>query len=158
MNEDKSLNDFIKGRLEDGASEKPPRLDAILHAASEAAQSRAAARRSRMCVWGGLLAAASIAAICLFAIHLSTPATAPEQTIANAPATSETTPVTAPETVSEPDAELPTPEQTVVDAIELLSAVDGDELDVAEVSAPDILLAWQDAPYKDAVSELYSEN
>ena len=45
MNEDAKLNDFLKERLEAGVSGEPPRLDAILQAASAAAQTRAAARR-----------------------------------------------------------------------------------------------------------------
>ena len=63
MNEDAKLNDFLKERLEAGVSGEPPRLDAILQAASAAAQARAAARRSRVRLWGGLLAAASLAAL-----------------------------------------------------------------------------------------------
>ena len=70
MNEDAKLNDFLKKRLEADVPGEPPRLDAILHAASAAAQARAAARRRSVCLWGGLAAAASLAVLCLFAVHL----------------------------------------------------------------------------------------
>ena len=63
MKEDKEFEDFVRGELEGEFAGEPPRLDAIIHAASEAAASRAAARRSRMRIWGALLAAASLAVI-----------------------------------------------------------------------------------------------
>ena len=69
MNEDAKLNDFLKERLEAGVSGEPPRLDAILRAASAAAQARAAARRRSIRLWGVLLAAASLAVLCFFAVH-----------------------------------------------------------------------------------------
>ena len=50
--------------------------------------------------------------------------------------------------------DVPSPEQTVVDAIDLLSTFDGEELDVETNSVVEVLLAWQDAPYKDAVSDI----
>ena len=49
------------------------------------------------------------------------------------------------------------PEQTVVGAIDLLSMADGEDLDVEDGSLEDVLLAWQDAPYRDAVSGLFAE-
>ena len=66
MNEDAKLNDFLKERLEADVPGEPPRLEAILHAASVAAQARAVARRRSVCLWGGLLAAASLAVISIF--------------------------------------------------------------------------------------------
>ncbi len=152
MNEDMTFDDFLKTRLEDGVPEVPPRLDAILRTARESAETRAKARRVRLRAWGGLLAAASIAVICLFAVHLRksspSPARSPER------ASKATKPIIAERQVEK----APSPEQTVVDAIQLLSAVDGDDLDVEHESASDILLAWQDAPYKDALPELFSGN
>ena len=53
---------------------------------------------------------------------------------------------------------MPSPEQTVVNAIDLLSTLDGDELDIETNSAVEVLLAWQDAPYKDAVSDILAGN
>ena len=87
MNEDAKLNDFLKERLEAGVSGEPPRLDAILRAASAAAQARAAARRRSVFLWGGLLAAASLAVLCLFAVHLRTSSTSPSPS-ASAPSQS----------------------------------------------------------------------
>ena len=144
MNEDEKLNNFLKGRLEAGVSAEPPRLDAILHAASVAAQARAAVRRSRVRLWGGLLAAASLAVICLFAVHLRVSPAAPS---------SLSQPVLPPSVAS-----MPSPEQTVVGAIDLLSMADGDNLEVETNAVADVLLAWQDAPYEDAISGLSFEN
>ena len=146
MNEDAKLNDFLKERLEAGVPGEPPRLEAILNAASTAAQARAAARRRSVRLWGGLLAAASLAVLCFFAVHVRTSspsASSPSQTaLASAP-----TPTPSPSVA-------PSPEQTVVNAIDLLSTFDGDELDVETNSVVEVLLAWQDAPYKDAVSDI----
>ena len=146
MNEDAKLNDFLKERLEAGVSGEPPRLDAILHAASVAAQTRAAARRSRVRLWGGLLAAASLAVLCLFAVHLWVP-----------PAT-QPSPQAAKPVPSQSLTSMPSPEQTLVGAIDLLSMVDGDNIEVETNAVEDVLLAWQDAPYKDAISDLLAGN
>ena len=150
MNEDSKLNDFLKERLEADVSGEPPRLDAILHAASAAAQARAAARRRSVRLWSGLLAAASLAVLCLFTVHLlhSSPSVPPPSrpSVSSAPVPS-----------SSP-ASVPSPEQTVVDAIDLLSTFDGDELDVETNSVVEVLLAWQDAPYEDAVADLFEGN
>lgn len=147
MNEDAKLNDFLKERLEAGVSGEPPRLDAILHAASAAAQTRAAARRSRVRLWGGLLAAASLAVLCLFAVHLwVSPDTRPS-------------PHQAAQPIPSPSlASMPSPEQTLVGAIDLLSMVDGDNIEVETNAVEDVLLAWQDAPYEDAISDLLAGN
>ena len=146
MKEDAKLNDFLKERLEAGVSGEPPRLDAILQAASVAAQTRAAARRSRVRLWGGLLAAASLAVLCLFAVHLwVSPATQPS-------------PQAAQPVPSQSLASMPSPEQTLVGAIDLLSMVDGDNIEVETNAVEDVLLAWQDAPYEDAISDLLAGN
>ena len=146
MNEDAKLNGFLKERLEADVPGEPPRLDAILRAASAAAQARAAARRRSIRLWGSLLAAASLAVLCSFAVHLrhsSPSASSPSlPSVASSPAPS-----------SSP-APVPSPEQTVVNAIDLLSTFDGEELDVGTNSVVAVLLAWQDAPYKDAVSDI----
>ena len=147
MNEDAKLNDFLKKRLEADVPGEPPRLDAILHAASAAAQARAAARRRFVRLWGGLLAAASLAVLCLFAVHLLHP-------LPSVPPPSQPSVSSAPVPSSSP-ASVPSPEQTVVDAIDLLSTFDGDELDVETNSVVEVLLAWQDAPYEDAVADLF---
>ena len=142
MNEDAKLNDFLKERLEADVPGEPPRLEAILHAASEAAQVRAVARRRSVRLWGCWLAAASLAVLCFFAVHFRT--SSPSQSpVAFSPAPS-----------SSP-ASVPSPEQTVVNAIDLLSTFDGDELDIETNSVVEVLLAWQDAPYEDAVADLF---
>ncbi len=147
MNEDAKLNDFLKDRLETGVSGEPPRLDAILQAASAAAQTRTAARRSSVRLWGGLLAAASLAVLCLFAVHLWVPPTTPSS------------PNQAAQPVpSQSLASMPSPEQTLVGAIDLLSMADGDNIEVETNAVADVLLAWQDAPYEDAISDLLAGN
>jgi len=150
MNENAKLNDFLKERLESDVPGEPPRLEAILHAASAAAQARAAARRRSVRLWGGLLAAASLAVLCLFAVHLWT--SSPSASSPSQPAlASSPTPTSSPSVV-------PSPEQTVVNAIDLLSTLDGDELDIETNSVVEVLLAWQDAPYKDAVFDILAGN
>ena len=147
MNEDAKLNDFLKDRLETGVSGEPPRLDAILQAASAAAQTRTAARRSSVRLWGGLLAAASLAVLCLFAVHLWVPPSTPSSpNKAAQPAPSQSL------------ASMPSPEQTLVGAIDLLSMADGDNIEVETNAVEDVLLAWQDAPYEYAVSDLLAGN
>ena len=150
MNEDAKLNDFLKERLEAGVPGEPPRLEAILHAASAAAQARAAARRRSIRLWGGLLAVASLAVLCFFAVHFRT--SSPSESSLSQPALA-----SSPNPSSLP-ASVPSPEQTVVNAIDLLSTFDGDELDVETNSVVEVLLAWQDAPYEDAVADLFEGN
>ena len=154
MNEDSKLNDFLKERLEADVSGAPPRLDEILHAASAAAQARMDARRRSVRLWGGLLAAASLAVLCLFAVHLRTSSPAPSPSSPSASSPSQPALASSPTPSSLP-ASVPSPEQTVVNAIDLLSTFDGDELDVETNSVVEVLLAWQDAPYEDAVADLF---
>ena len=156
MNEDAELNDFLKERLEAGVPGEPPRLDAILHAASAAAQPRAAAHRSRVRLWGGLLAAASLTAICLFAVHYWTPSHSPSSP--SSPSLPSAPQVAVQSTPSPTPASIPSPEQTVVDAIDLLSMADGENLGVETNSVEEVLLAWQDAPYENAVADLLAGN
>ena len=158
MNEDAKLNDFLKERLEDGVPGEPPRLDAILHAASTAAQTRAAARRSRVRLWGGLLAAASLTVICLFAVHYWTPSPSPSPSSPSSPSLPSAPQVAVQSTPSPTPASIPSPEQTVVDAIDLLSMADGENLGVETNSVEEVLLAWQDAPYENAVADLLAGN
>ena len=152
MNEDAKLNDFLKERLEAGVPSEPPRLDAILHAASAVAQARAAARRSRVRLWGGLLVAASLTVICLFAVHFWEPSSSPSSSsLTSLPPSPQAVVQSVP---SPTPASTPSPEQTVVDAIDLLSMADGESLGVETNSVEDVLLAWQDAPYENAVADL----
>ncbi len=48
----------------------------------------------------------------------------------------------------------PAPETTVANAIDILRVADGAESLSDETSFADMLLAWQDAPYESAVSDL----
>ena len=52
----------------------------------------------------------------------------------------------------------PTPENTVAYVIDLLRASDGIDDELASLSVAERLLAWQDAPYESALSDLVSEN
>ena len=52
----------------------------------------------------------------------------------------------------------PTPEATVACVIDLLRAADGTESTSEESSVEDMLLAWQDAPYESAISDLIADN
>ena len=55
--------------------------------------------------------------------------------------------------------ERPSPESTVADIIDILCAADGVEAAADGSSVADRLLAWQDAPYRTAVSDLlYGES
>ena len=127
MKEDKEFEDFVRGRLEGEFAGEPPRLDAIIHAASEAAASRAASRRSRMRIWGALLAAASLAVI--LSASVATLQTGPSPS-----------------------------DDTIAEVIDLLRS-EGDGNPVSDgTSAVDRLLAWQDAPYEQAISGLQTEN
>ena len=148
MNEDAKLNGFLKERLEAGVPGEPPRFEAILHAASEAAQARAAARRRTVRLWSGLLVAASLAVLCLFVVHFRTSSSPSASSPSQPSLASSPPPASSPSYAQSPD-------QTVVDVIELLCMTDGEELDIETNSVEEVLLAWQDAPYEDAVSGLF---
>ena len=142
MKEDGKLIDFLAKRLEGNVSGDPPRLDAILREATACARARSRMRRLRTCIWGGALAAAVLAVICIFAVHVQ-PHSLPTKDVAVQGGVSKET----------------SSEEVVVDVINILRAVDGDELEEEEeASEVEMLLAWQDAPYEDAVSGLFSEN
>ena len=50
----------------------------------------------------------------------------------------------------------PSPESTVADVIDILCVSDGVEVAEDAASVAELLLAWQDAPYNSAVSEMAS--
>ena len=141
MKEDGKLIDFLTKRLEGNASGDPPRLDAILREATACARARSRVRRLHMCIWGGALAAAALAVICIFAVHVQ-PHPLPSEDVA----------------VQGGVSEEPSSNKVVADVIDILRTVDGDDLEEDETSEVEILLAWQDAPYENAVSGLFSEN
>ena len=127
MKEDREFEDFVRGRLEGEFAGAPPRLDAIMHAASEVAASRAAARRLRRRIWGALLAAASLAVILSASVATLQTGTASS-------------------------------DDTIAEVIDLLRS-EGDVDAVSDgASAVDRLLAWQDAPYEQAINGLQMEN
>ena len=136
MNDDGRLNEFIKDRLEADISVEPPRMEAIVEAASRAAANRKVARMSHTRIWGGAMAAAALAAICLFTVHMQTPQRAE---------------------TGEPQNQ--SNYAVVADMIDLLRTVDGYEPMQLEAtgddSIADKMLAWQDAPYEQAISGLF---
>ncbi len=141
MKEDSKLIDFVKDRLEGNAPGDPPRFDAILSEASACARARALARRSRTRIWGGALAAAMLAVACIFVVHLRQRPSPPDGMV-----------------VREAVSQEAQSGAVVADVIDILRVVDGEELEDEEAtSEAEILLAWQDAPYEDAVSGLFSE-
>ena len=84
---------------------------------------------------------------CFFAVHLwvsPTTPSSPHQAARPVP--------------SQSLASMPSPEQTLVGAIDLLSMADGDNIEVETNAVADVLLAWQDAPYEDAISDLLAGN
>ena len=83
MNEDRELLAFVKGRLEEGLVQAPPRLAEIERVAAEESFSLVAERRSRRRLWGASLVAASLAVVCSFAVLTVEPAPSPEQTVAS---------------------------------------------------------------------------
>lgn len=124
MNEDKELVRLVRRGLEDGIAGEPPRLREIMQAASFAVSAR---RRHRISKWGGAsLVAASLAFVCSFAVLQSH---------------------------LRPEA--PSPEDTVASVIDILRTADGIDMPSGdESSVAEMLLAWQDAPYEDAISGL----
>ena len=142
MKEDGKLIDFLTERLEGDLPGDPPRLDAILREATVCARARSRVRFLRTCIWGGALVAAVLAIICIFAVHVQ-PHPLPSEDVAVQGGLSEET----------------SSNKVVADVIDILRAVEGDELEEEEdASEVEVLLAWQDAPYENAVSELFSEN
>ena len=127
MKEDKEFEDFVRGKLEGEFAGDPPRLDAIMHVASEAAASRAALRRSSRRIWSALLAAASLAVILSASVATLQTGTASS-------------------------------DDTIAEVIDLLRS-EGEVDSVSDgTSAIDRLLAWQDAPYVQAINGLQTEN
>ena len=83
MNEDRELLAFVKGRLEEGIAPVPPRLAEIERLAAEESFALVAERRSRRRLWGTSLVAASLVAVCSFALLNVEPPPSPEQTVAS---------------------------------------------------------------------------
>ena len=130
MNEYNDIEDFVKGRLEEGVSSSPPRLAEIERAAAAESFAHVAEHRSRRRCTVAMLLAASLAIVFSFAVlHVdSTPK--PENTVACVIDLLRT-----------------------ADGAETLSATAADS-ESEETSVAEMLLAWQDAPYESAIADL----
>ena len=128
MTEDKELVKFLKGRLEEDVPGDVPHLDEILRYASKQSFAQRVERRSRLRLWVTSVAAACVAVVCSFVFLRPQTAAAPA------------------------------PETTIVSAINLIMAADGDEEVSDETAVADMLLALQDAPYENVIDELVAEN
>ena len=128
MTEDRELVKFLKGRLEEDVPGDVPYLDEILRYASTQSFAQRVERRSRLRLWVASVAAACVAVVCSFVFL-------------------------RPQTAA-----VPSPETTIVSAINLIMAADGDEESSDETAVADMLLALQDAPYENVIDELVAEN
>ena len=130
MNEYRDIEDFVKGRLEDGIALSPPRLAEIERAAAAESFANVAEHRSRRRRWTASLVAASFAIVFSFAVlHVdSTPK--PEDTVACVIDLLRT-----------------------ADGAETLSET-STESESEETAVAEMLLAWQDAPYESAIADL----
>lgn len=130
MNEYRDIEDFVKGRLEEGVSSSPPRLAEIERAAAAESFANVAEHRSRRRRWTASLVAASFAIVFSFAVlHVdSTPK--PEDTVACVIDLLRT-----------------------ADGAETLSETSA-ESELEETTVAEMLLALQDAPYESAIADL----
>ena len=130
MSEHCDIEDFVKGRLEEGVAPSPPRLAEIERIAAAESFARVAERRSRRRLWATSLVAASIAIVFSFAVFHVDSSPSPEDTVA-----------------------------CVIDLLraadgaETLSVASADT-GSEETAVAELLLAWQDAPYESAIADL----
>ena len=130
MNEYRDVEDFVKGRLEEGVSSSPPHLAEIERAAAAESFASVAGHRSRRRLWVASLVAASLAIAFSFAVLHVDSSPGPEDTVACVIDLLRT--ADGAETLSESPA-----------------ARESEGTVVAEM-----LLAWQDAPYESAIADL----
>ena len=130
MNEYRDIEDFVKGRLEEGVSSSPPRLAEIERAAAAESFACVAEHRSRRRCTAAMLVAASFAVVFSFAVLHIDSSPKPENTVACVIDLLRT--ADGAETLSESSADSE-PEGT---------------------SVAEMLLAWQDAPYESAIADL----
>ena len=130
MNEYRDIEDFVRGRLEEGVPPLPTRLAEIERAAAAESFARVAEHRSRRRRTTALLVAASLAIVFSFAVLHIDSSPKPENTVACVIDLLRT--ADGAETLSESSA-----------------VVEPGETAVAEM-----LLAWQDAPYESAIADL----
>ena len=130
MNEYRDIEDFVRGRLEEGVPPLPTRLAEIERAAAAESFARVAEHRSHRRRTTALLVAASLAIVFSFAVLHIDSSPKPENTVACVIDLLRT--ADGAETLSESSA-----------------VVEPGETAVAEM-----LLAWQDAPYESAIADL----
>ena len=130
MNEYRDIEDFVKGRLEEGVSSSPPRLAEIERAAAAESFAHVAEHRSRRRCTVAMLVAASIAIVFSLAILHIDSSPKPENTVACVIDLLRT-----------------------ADGAETLSATATDS-ESEETAVAEMLLAWQDAPYESAIADL----
>ncbi|MBR4614673.1 MAG: hypothetical protein IKO55_03620, partial [Kiritimatiellae bacterium] len=129
-NEYRDIEDFVKGRLEEGVSSSPPRLAEIERAAAAESFAHVAEHRSRRRCTVAMLVAASIAIVFSLAILHIDSSPKPENTVACVIDLLRT-----------------------ADGAETLSATATDS-ESEETAVAEMLLAWQDAPYESAIADL----
>ena len=130
MNEYRDIEDFVKGRLEEGVSSSPPRLAEIERAAAAESFACVAEHRWRRRCTVAMLVAASIAIVFSFAILHIDSSPKPENTVACVIDLLRT-----------------------ADGAETLSGAAADS-ESEETAVAEMLLAWQDAPYESAIADL----
>ena len=130
MNEYRDIEDFVKGRLEEGVSSSPPRLAEIERAAAAESFACVAEHRSRRRCTAAMLVAASFAVVFSFAVLHIDSSPKPENTVACVIDLLRT-----------------------ADGAETLSESSADS-EPEGPSVAEMLLAWQDAPYESAIADL----
>lgn len=130
MNESRDIEDFVKGRLEEGVVLSPSCLAEIERAAAAESFACAAEHRSRRSLWAASLVAASFAIVFSFAVLHIDSSPSPEDTVASVIDLLRT--ADGAEPLSEGPAGIESRKTTVVE----------------------MLLAWQDAPYESAIADL----
>jgi len=130
MNEYHDIEDFVRGRLEEGVSSSPPRFAEIERVAVAESFAHVVEHRSRRRCTVAMLVAASLAIVFSFMVLHIDPAPKPENTVACVIDLLRT--ADGAETLSE-------------------ASADGES---GEATVAEMLLAWQDAPYESAIADL----
>jgi len=130
MNEYRDIEDFLKGRLEEGVSSSPPRLAEIERVAAAESFNLVAEHRSRRRCTATMLVAASLAIVFSLAVLHIDSSPKPENTVA-----------------------------CVIDLLRTADGAEtlaeaSTNSESEETSVAEMLLAWQDAPYESAIADL----
>ena len=134
MNEYRDIEDFVKGRLEEGVSSSPPRLAEIERVAAAESFACVAEHRSRRRCMVAMLVAASLAIVFSFAVFHFDSSPKPGDTVACVIDLLRT--ADGAETLAE-------------------TSVEGES---EETAVAEMLLAWQDAPYESAIADIVASN